>query len=139
ARSSGSDRAIARPWAPFSVPSERNITTIFCITLVSILPLERSLQESDFVGRQIEEPIDDLVDLALGGGDPIRQFAHARSVFAEVSFPLAALPDRNLGAEGDLDRGAKGGEVQFVPVVKPASELAALGWREVEYAPADGG
>ena len=37
-----------------------------------ILPFERGLQEGDFVGRQVEQPIDDCVDLALRRGYLVR-------------------------------------------------------------------
>ena len=60
-------------------------------------------------------------------------------VLGEIGLPLAALFHGDFGAEGFFDLGFEGGEVELVPVLKPAGEFGALRRREIEDAVADGG
>src|SRR5688572_15267008 len=102
----------------------------------SVLPFERGFEEGDLVGRELEEMIDDVVDLALGGLDLGGEAPDRRAVLGEVRLPLAALAQRHLRPEGALHLGEEASEVELPPAFELARELAPLRRGEIEDAAA---
>src|SRR3954451_24721905 len=52
--------------------------------------LDLALEELDFVGREVEEAIDAVVDLGFGVGELAGELLHFGPVFGEIRLPLVS-------------------------------------------------
>ena len=77
--------------------------------------LHRRLNQGNFVGRQIEQPIDDLINVSFGTFDLSGQLGNADCAGFELGFPGVAPVEQNALFEVLVNRCGETSQLEPLP------------------------